>query len=284
MPRHGTVYVWAVVGLIATSAEAQWLNHPTPGIPRLSDGRPDLNAPAPRLANGKPDLTGMWGDECMNGTPCFQEKNRFFDISRGLDPAAVVLTEWAAAVQRQRQSRDRIDDPYASCLPPGIPRMYFNNPFKILVTPMVTAFLHETAVGSTFRQVYTDGRSLPEVIEPARLGYSIGRWEGDTFVVESAGFRDGLWLDTTMARPTSDALRLTQRFTRENVGHTTLAITVDDAKAFVKPFTVTTNLKLLADTDLLESFCDNQRNILPHLVVRPGAPEPPSPPLPNSSK
>jgi hypothetical protein len=270
--------------LIATRAEAQWLNYPTPGVPRGPDGKPVLSAPAPRSADGHPDLTGMWGDECMNGTQCFQEKNRFFDIERGLPPGTVQLTEWASAVQQQRLARNKIDDPYASCLPPGIPRMFFNNPFKIFVTPATTVFLHETAVGSTFRQVYTDGRPLPDIIEPTRLGYSVGRWDGDAFVVESAGFRDGLWLDTNMARPTSDALRITQRFTRRDFGHMDLAITLDDTKAFLKPFTITTHLVLRPDSDLLESFCDNQKNILPRLIIQPGAPEPPSPAIPSSSR
>jgi hypothetical protein len=154
--------------------------------------------------------------------------------------------------------------------------MYFNNPFKILVTPGLTAFLHESSVGTTFRQVYTDSRPLPEIIEPTRLGYSVGEWDGDTFVVTSIGFRDGGWLDTRTARPHSDALRLTQRFTRTDFGHMSLSITVDDPKAFVRPFTVTTTLILRPDSDLLEGFCENQPNILQHLVIRPGAAEPSS--------
>jgi len=257
----------------------QWLNSPTPGIPRTSDGKPKLDAPTPRLPNRKPDISGMWGDVCMNGRDCFGTKSMFFDIMRGA-PKPVQMTSWATEVQQQRFARDKIDDPYSSCLPPGIPRMYFNNPFKIFIASGEVLFLHESAVGSTFRQVYTDGRTFPPDVDPTRLGYSIGRWEGDTFVVESRGFRDGLWLDTNFARPTSDALRLTQRFTRTDFGHMTLSITIDDAKAFVEPFTVTTNLVLQSDTDLLESFCDNQKYIFPHYSRQPGAPDAPSPRTP----
>ena len=264
-----------LVSLAVQPASAQWLNYPTPGIPRTPDGKPKLDAPTPRLPNGTPNITGMWGDECMNGSDCFANKSMFFDIMRGL-PESVAMTSWATEVQRRRFDRDKIDDPYASCLPPGIPRMYFNNPFKIFVTTDVVLFLHESAVGSTFRQVYTDGRTFPSTIDPTRLGYSIGQWDGETFVVESYGFREGLWLDTTFARPTSDALRVTQRFTRKDVGHMSLAITINDPKAFVKPFTVTTHLVLQPDSDLLESFCDNQKNIAPHFSRQPGTTDIPS--------
>jgi|KBSMisStandDraft_5_1062788.scaffolds.fasta_scaffold136040_2 hypothetical protein len=265
-----------LASLTALVVHGQWLNYPTPGIPRTADGKPKLDTATPRLRNRRPDISGMWGDVCMNGSDCFATKSMFFDIMRGA-PKPVDMTPWATEVQQQRFARDKIDDPYASCLPPGIPRMYFNNPFKIVVTSGSVVFLHESAVGSTFRQVYTDGRAFPPVVDPTRLGYSIGRWEGDTFVVESRGFRDGLWLDTTFARPTSDALRLTQRFTRTAFGHMLLSVTIDDPKAFVAPFTVTTNLMLQVDTDLLEGFCDNQKNILPHYSRQPGASDPPSP-------
>src|SRR5262245_55166277 len=111
MPHLPIASLIALTVLLASSADAQWLNYPTPGVPRSPDGKPVLRAPAPRLADGHPDLTGMWGDECMNGTPCFQDKNRFFDIERGLPPGTVQLTDWATAVQLQRLARNKIDDP-----------------------------------------------------------------------------------------------------------------------------------------------------------------------------
>jgi len=187
------------------------------------------------------------------------------------------MTPWAAAIQKQREARDHVDDPVGYCLPNGYPRMAFANPFKILQTSTVTAFLHESLPGPLYRQVFTDGRSLPVDPEPTWMGYSIGRWEGDTLVVETAGFRDGGWLDTRKARPHSDALRVIERFRRTDFGHIHWSITIDDRKAFVKPWTVETRLTLQPDTELLEGFCDNHDKTMEHRIIAPAPPEPPSP-------
>jgi hypothetical protein len=278
--RRAASIVIAMLGLLATGAQAQWLNHPTPGIPRQADGRPNLTAPAPRTVDGRPDLSGIWAAECAiyGRDSCFTS-SLFFDLAKDLKPEAVQMTPWAAQIQGQRESRNHVDDPYGYCLPPGTPRINFGGgPFRILQTPQVTALLYETLVGMTFRQVFTDGRALPEVNEPTWLGYSIGRWDGDTFVVETTGFRDGGWLDTRKGRPHSDALRVTERFRRVDTGHMELTITIDDPKAFVKPWTFSAPLTLLADTELVEAFCDGHDRTMTHRVVEP-APEPPSPPL-----
>jgi hypothetical protein len=192
------------------------------------------------------------------------------------------MTPWAAGVQKQRESRDHVDDPHALCLPPGVPRINFSaGGFKILVTAGVTAFLHETEVGMIFRQVFTDGRPLPPAdSEPTWLGYSVGRFDGDTFVVETTGLRDRGWLDARKGRPHSNAARITERFRRVKFGHLILSITIDDPKAYQKPWTVTTALTLRPDTELLESFCEGQQKTLEHRVVDPAPPEPPSPDLP----
>jgi hypothetical protein len=257
------------------AAAGQWLDFPTAGIPRLADGRPDLSAPAPRSPDGRPDLSGVWG-WCPD---CRTSDRLFFDLARGLDPAAVQMTPWAAGIARQRSARDHVDDPYGYCLPPGVPRIYFvTGSFKIVPASGMTAFLHETAVGLMFRQIFTDGRPMPPVTVPSWLGYSVGRWEGDSFVVETGGFRDGGWLDTLVARPHSDALHVTETFRRMSVGRMELAIRIDDPKAFLKPWTVNTALELLPDTDLLESFCDTQQKTMEHRLIDPPPPEPPSPP------
>src|SRR5205823_1950725 len=142
---------------------AQWLNYPTPGIPRLADGRPNLSAPLSRTADGKPDLSGIWAVECAiyNGGGCFTQ-SLFYDLAKDLKPGDVEMTPWASAIQKQREARSHVDDPYGYCMPPGVPRIdYGGGPFKILHTPGVTAFLYETLVGMIFRQVFTDGRPLP---------------------------------------------------------------------------------------------------------------------------
>jgi hypothetical protein len=157
---------------LAADARAQWLNYPTPGIPRLPDGKPNLAAPAPKNASGKPDLSGVWAVECnvYGRDPCFTQ-SLFFDLAKDLKPDEVQMTPWAAAIAAQRQSRNHVDDPYGYCMPPGFPRIdYGGGAFKILETPGVTAFLYETLVGLMFRQAFTDGRPLPAVTEPSWLG------------------------------------------------------------------------------------------------------------------
>ena len=268
--------------LLAGSVAGQWLNYPTPGIPRLADGKPNLAAPAPRLADGRPDLSGVWANVCAlyNGSPCFP-RSLFFDLAKDLKPGAVEMTPWAAAISAQRQSRNHVDDPYGYCLPPGVPRIDFGGgPFKVLQTPGVTALLYETLVGMIFRQVFTDGRPPLESGEPTWLGYSVGRWDGDDFVVDSTGFKDGGWIDTAKAHPNSDALHVTERFRRKDFGHMDLTITITDPKAYLKPWTMTADLQLQPDTDLIEAFCDDHEKTMEHRRVTPAPPEPPSPSIP----
>lgn len=271
--------------LASVTLSAQWVHYPTPGIPRGSDGKPNLSAPAPRTPQGKPDLTGIWAAECAlyGQDPCFT-RGLFFDLAKDLKPGAVEMTPWASGIAKQRESRNHVDDPYGYCMPPGVPRIDFGGgPFKILYTPGVTAFLYESLVGMIFRQVFTDGRPLPPPGSPSWLGYSTGRWEDDTFVVETAGFRDGGWLDTAKGHPNSDALKVTERFRRKDFGHMGLTITIDDPKAYLKPWTATANLNLMPDTDLIEAFCDDHESTMEHRRITPPPPEPPSPALPAPS-
>jgi len=272
------VLTFATIACLVTGvASAQWLNYPAKGTPRTADGKPNLTAPAPRLGDGKPDLSGVWDTECAQGSTCFGTRSLFFDLARDLKPSDVELTPWAEGIQAQRESRDHVDDPLGYCLPAGVPRIAFYGPFKILQMPFVTAFLYESTPGPIFRQVFTDGRPFPEVTDPTWLGYSIGRWEGDTFVAEATGFRDGGWIDTRKARPHSDALHVTERYHRTDFGHMEFTITIDDPKAFLKPWTVKTALHLLPDTDLLETFCDNHERTMEHRRISAPAQEPPSP-------
>jgi hypothetical protein len=266
--------------VLGPASAAQWLNYPTPAMPRQPDGKPNLSAPAPRSADGTPDLSGVWAAECsVQGSDACFTRSLFFDLAKDLKPADVEMTPWASAIQMQRESRDHVDDPYGYCLPPGVPRIDFaGGPFKILPSAHVTAFLHETLVGMLFRQVFTDGRPLPAVNEPTWLGYSVGRWDGDTFVVETSGFRDAGWLDTRKARPHSDALRVTERFRRRDFGHMDLMVTINDPKAYRKPWTITAPLNLLPDTELIEAFCDGHDKTMEHRRITPQLVEPPSAP------
>jgi hypothetical protein len=269
----------AVTLLWTAPVAAQWLKYQTPGVPRLAGGKPDLAAPAPRTTDGKPSLAGIWAAECsIYGRDACFTKSLFFDLATRLKPGDVEMTPWAAGIQMQRESRDHVDDPYGYCLPPGAPRIDFSGgPFKVIETPGVTALLYETLVGMIFRQVFTDGRPLPPSNQPTWLGYSVGRWNNDAFMVETTGFRDGGWLDTKKGRPHSDGLRLTEQFRRVDMGHMELTITINDPKAYLKPWTIKTMLYLQPDTELIESFCDEHNKTMEHRRIEPPLPEPPSP-------
>src|SRR5438552_2697501 len=272
--RTALATIAALVLLLSGVTHAQWVHRQTPGIPRLPNGQPNLNAPAPpKLPDGHADLSGIWDVGNML---------YFHDLARGLKgEEAPQLTPWAAALQKGRRDRNHVDDPYTYCLPLGVPRENQRSPFKIVQTPSMPIFLHESFVGNTFLQIFTDGRPLPKLseTEPAWLGYSVGRWEGDTFVVESIGFRDHGWLSANMAYPNSDALHVIERGRRVDFGHLELTVTIDDPKAYLKPWTNKVPLRLLPDTELLEAFCDTQMTILQQWRIDPMPPEPPSPPL-----
>ena len=273
-----TAAVFVASCALLAPAHAQWLSYPSPGIPRKPDGKPNLRAPAPKTPDGHPDLAGIWAAECAvyGRDACFTQ-SLFFDLAKDLKPGEVEMTPWASAIQAQRESRNHVDDPYGYCMPPGVPRIDFGGgAFKILPGPGVTAFLYETLVGMIFRQVFTDGRPLPEVNDSTWLGYSVGRWDRDTFVVDTIGLRDGGWLDTKMGHPNSDALHLTERFRRTDVGDMDLSITINDPKAYRKPWTIQAKLHLLPDTELLEAFCDNHSKTMEHRSITPAPPEPPS--------
>jgi len=264
--------------LPAGTVSGQWLNYPSPGIPRLPGGKPNLSASAPKSTDGRPDLSGIWAVECniYGRDSCFT-RSIFFDLAKDLKPEDVQMTPWATALAAQRQSRNHVDDPYGYCLPPGFPRIdYGGGTFKILPTPGVIAFLYETLVGLMFRQVFTDGRPLPATNDPSWLGYSVGRWDGETLVVDTVGLKDDGWIDTAKGHPSSDALHVTERFHRTDFGHMDLAITIDDPKAYLKPWTARTKLTLQPDTELLEAFCDNHEKTMEHRQVT-AVPEPPSP-------
>jgi|SRR5579871_402054 len=241
---------------------AQWLHYPTPGMPRTPDGKPNLAARAPKTSDGKPDLSGLWipqNDPKTIGTDGELLPARFIDITRGLKPADVAMEPWAEALFKERLRNFQADDPTVRCQPAGMPR-YDTSPgtIKIVQTPGLTVMLLES--DTTFRQIYTDGRKLPEDPQPSWLGYSTGKWENGALVVETAGLRDKGWLDA-MGHPHSDALRLTERFERKDFGHIEIQITIDDRKTYKKPFTVSQNLELVPDSDLLEYFCsENERD------------------------
>jgi hypothetical protein len=228
-------------------AEAQWLNYPTPGTPRLPDGRPNLSAPAPRTSDGKPDLSGVW----RGAGPIYR-----FNIAQDLDTKDV--QPWAEALFLKRVRESRKDSPLAKCMPVSVPFHNFFNLTRIVQTPALMVMLYESP-NSPHRTIYTDGRDLPKDPNPAFLGYSVGRWDGDTFIVTTGGFNALGWLDSS-GHPQTESLRLTERMRRRDFGHMDFEITIDDPTVFTKPFTIKTERVLAADTDLLEDYCENERS------------------------
>jgi hypothetical protein len=230
-----------------------WIRHPTAGIPRLADGKPDLGAPPPRATDGKPDLSGLWrpGGGLIG------------DISRGMKEGVVPFQPWAEELYKKRRATESKDDPTASCIVGGVPRSdLVPYPFKILTVPGMVVVLYEAV--HSYRQIFTDGRSLPKEPNPQWFGYSVGKWDGDTLVVESAGFNDNVWLDN-FGHPATEALRVTERFRRRSVGEMEVEITINDPKAYTRPWTVLLPLALQPDTELIEYMC-NENNKYHELV------------------
>jgi hypothetical protein len=241
---------------LSTTASAQWFNHPTAGIPRKADGKPDLEAAVPKTANGKPDISGLW-----------QPQGGYVaNIAKDLKAGEVLpFQPWADKLAAYRKETHGKDDPTGYCIPGGVPRsnLVGGYPFKIFQVPGEVVIMYEAV--HTFRQIFTDGRALPKDPNPTWLGYSIGRWEGDDFVVDTAGFNDKGWLDN-QGTPATDALRVTERFHRRDFGHMDVRITIDDAKAYTKPWSMTLPLALSADNELLEYVCAENNKDIEHLV------------------
>ena len=238
--------------LFAAPAFAQWLDRKTPGIPRTPDGKPDLTAPAPRK-DGHPDLSGIWMVPGLK-----------YLINIAADLKDVPFQPWAAAeYQRRRDTRGK-DDPNNFCLPSMIPeKVAVTSPWKIVEIPGEVIILYESR--TIFRQIFTDGRPLPKDPNPTWQGYSVGHWDGDDFVVESNGFNGKGWLDTN-GHPVTDALHVTERYHRKDFGHMDVAITIDDPKAYTRPWTIHENPELQPDTELLEYICEENNKDVGHFV------------------
>jgi hypothetical protein len=241
--------------LLAIALAAQWLQFPTPGVPRLPDGKPNLTAPAPRTADGRPDLSGVW-----------LPRGRYIqDLAGDLKPGELSFQPWAAEVYKHRLDTLSREDPQAHCVLSGVPREnLIPYPLKIVnTTNGMIVILYEAL--HSYRQIFMDGRRLPKDPNPTWMGYSIGHWDGDTLVVESAGFVENNWLDNN-GHPGTESLRLTERFRRRDFGHIDLQMTIDDPKAYTKPWTVTVPLQAIPDSELIEYVCDENEKDLQHLV------------------
>jgi hypothetical protein len=259
-----TKAVVMIVAVMTAPLPGQWLDYPTAGIPRTPDGKPSLSAPAPKTPDGKPDLSGIWAPE--KNRPCppggcddLQIGQEFINIAWGL-PGGLPYQPWAAAQVKASNSKD---DPQTRCLPVGIMKLHTSPLYrKIIQVPGLLVILNER--NANYRQIFTDGRPLPVDPQPSYNGYSTGKWQGDTLVVESNGFRDGIWMDTR-SDPMTEAAKVTERFHRVNFGKMEIEITVDDPKAYTKPWTVKLNHFLMPDTELLDYMCLENEKDVPHI-------------------
>ena len=270
-PSICTAGVILLCSALSRPLAAQWPEYPHAGVPRLPNGQPNLDAPVPRTADGKPDLSGLWrggiaavpalpgqpapaaSTTAPDGTPLATFRDVGANIKGGLP-----LTPWGAAVLKKRKDDNSKDNPEAHCLPMGIIQFHTQGaPRKFYQTPAALVILYEASSG--VRQIFTDGRPLPtNDPQPWWYGYSTGKWDGDTLVVQTAGFRDDGWLDI-WGSPLTESGKLTERFRRTSFGRMEIDVTIDDPKAYTKPWTVRVNQQIMVDTELLEFVClENQ--------------------------
>lgn len=254
---------------MATSLSAQWINYPTPGVPRTADGKPNMAAPPPRTADGKPDLSGLW--QKADPLPCdgfnrvctdLPVSRQFFNIGADLKGGL----PYQPSAKQKMANKTTADDAYLHCISPGGPRMHLLPTMKKFVqTPPLLVILNE--YNANFRQIFTDGRPLPEDPQPNWNGYSVGKWEGDTLVVHSIGYRDDQWLDASGSPLTSTA-KVTERFRRPTFGKLEIEVTVDDPKSYTRPFTVTIYQDLMVDTELLDAVCAENEKDAQHMPAK----------------
>jgi hypothetical protein len=264
--------------LFVAPALSQWIHYPTDGVPRNRDGKPNLAAPSPRLADGKPDFSGIWHTARI--IPCTPELGRFIDCGSeiGGSPLALDLGRdmtgglpyrpAAADLMKERKAAQGIDDPHVRCLPDNPPRPWvMPHLIKAVHTPKLLVLLYE--VNAMYRQVFIDGRPLPADPNPSWNGYSTAKWEGDTLVVQTIGFRDDLWIDMA-GSPMGQAAKMTERVRRPNYGTLELEITIDDPKNYTRPWTVKMEQKIELDTELIDEIClENEKSYERMQAVRP---------------
>ena len=276
-----------VAGVIP-SLSAQWPAYVPPGTPKTADGKPNLDAPPPRMADGKPDFSGIWnngfgavggfgrgrgngpasaqGSGAAGSTPADSTPPlaTFFNVGAGF-PEGLPFQPWAKAELDRRRADNDKDNPDAHCLPMGLLQFHEHvQPRKIVQTKDLVVIIYEANYG--LRQIFLDGRKLPDNDPtPWWYGYSVGHWEGDALVVETTNLRDGGWLDI-FGSPLTDKAKITERYTRPKYGQLIIDVTIDDPKAYTKPFTVRFNQRLSPSDELIEFICNENERSVPHLV------------------
>jgi hypothetical protein len=269
------VAVAAAFACTSVSVAGQWLDRPAVGVPRGPTGAPDLSAPAPQTADGKPDLSGVWqptpapvvgggGVEAMGVAPRY-----LFDVTRDMADREGLMTPWASEIYQRRAQNSWRDNPLIRCQPAGVPRLNaYTHPYKVVQSPSLIVILYESQ--TMFRQIFLDGRELPEDPQPSWMGYSVGRWEGDVLAVETTGFNGKAWLDGS-GHPQSEAMRLSERFTRRTVGRMDIEVVIEDRQAYTRPIRYVQPQSFRTEGDLIEYVCtENPKEVFRQ---QPEAPE-----------
>ena len=276
--------------LASTDLAAQWLKYPTAGVPRKADGKVDMSAPSPRMADGKPDFSGIWttgepyvapsGRACRVPRNCRVPGIRKVPTQSPGDPSAITGSRqmanigvdlpgglpyqpWLAPIVKERTDNLAKDDPHIRCLPDNFLRAYgLPHLLKFVHTPSLLVVLNEMNAG--YRQVFTDGRPLPKDPNPSLQGYSSGKWSGDTLVIDTIGVRDDTWIDWNGSVLT-EAAKVREQIRRPDFGHLEIQVTVDDPKAYTKPWTVTLKQRIVVDTELIDEICLENEQSLKHM-------------------
>lgn len=264
-----------ILGASLTSARlaAQWVKYPTAGVPRKAGGAVNMTAPAPRMPDGKPDLSGIWttaepnrkgsasadlpGDQA-NITASRQMANIGVDLPGGLP-----YQPWLVPIVKERTANLAKDDPHIRCFPDNFLRAYgLPHLLKFIETPNLLVVLDE--MNAVYRQVFMDARPLPEDPNPSWQGYSSAKWSGDTLVIDTIGFRNDTWIDWNGSVLT-EAGKVREQMRRPDFGHLEIQVTVDDPKAYTKPWTVTLKERIVVDTDLIDEICLENEQSLKHM-------------------
>jgi hypothetical protein len=284
-------FVILAMPLASTHLAAQWFKYPSPGVPRKADGKVDMSAPTPRMADGKPDFSGIWMtgdafDRRGNGlsTPKdlapARDPQSFKEAETPGEPTAIVGSRqmanlgidlpgglpyqpWLVPIVKQRTDNLAKDDPHIRCLTDNFIRAYgMPHLLKFVHSPGLLVTLYENTAG--YRQVFTDARPLPKDPNPTLQGYSSAKWSGDTLVVDTIGFRDDTWIDWNGSVLTQ-AAKVREQIRRPNFGHLEVQVTVDDPKAYTKPWTVTLRQRIVVDTELIDEICLENEQSLQHM-------------------
>jgi hypothetical protein len=277
--------------ILGTALSAQWLKYPTAGVPRKADGHVDMSAPAPRMPDGKPDFSGIWttgepydrrahGLSSPKDLPGPKDPQSSHDLQTPGDPTAIVGSRqmsnigidlpgglpyqpWLAAIAKERTDNLAKDDPHIRCWPDNFLRAYgMPHLLKFVHKPGLLVMLNELNAG--YRQVFTDARPLPKDPNPSLQGYSSGKWSGDTLIIDTIGLRDDTWIDWNGSVVT-EAAKVREQIRRPDYGHLDIEVTVDDPKAYTKPWTVQLKQRIVVDTELIDELCVENEQSLKHL-------------------